>query len=134
MAKPCRIDDTVCVQLCREIVVSVLVRECLPKGCPSYCPCFGGPPEGLSVRPPGGLSEDPSGGTIRRTVQRPPGGLSEDPSCGTIRGTVQRPPEGLSEDPSGGTIRGTVPRPPEGLPGDPSGELAWEYILAVGRL
>ena len=47
-AKPCRIDDTVCVQLCREIVVSVLVRECLSKGCPSDCLSFEGPPEGLS--------------------------------------------------------------------------------------
>src|SRR3990170_606124 len=28
MAKPCRIDDTICVQLCREVVVLILV----PKG------------------------------------------------------------------------------------------------------
>src|SRR3989337_4299517 len=50
-AKPCRIDDTVCVQLWREIVVSVLVRECLLKGCPSDRPSFEGPPEGLSGSP-----------------------------------------------------------------------------------
>ena len=69
MVKPCRIDDTVCVQLCREIVVSVLVRECLrravrvtvpvskvlPKSCPSDHSSFEGPPEGLSATPFGGL-------------------------------------------------------------------------------
>ena len=66
MAKPCLIDDTVCVQLCREIVVSVLVRECLPKGCLSDRSSFEGPPEGLSATPSGGA------------VRPPPGGLSQE--------------------------------------------------------
>src|SRR3972149_4545635 len=57
MVKPCRIDDTVCVQLCREVIVSILVPEglfvsasrravqvtvrvlwVLPKGCPRHRP------------------------------------------------------------------------------------------------
>src|SRR5215216_6791773 len=52
MAKPCRIDDTVCVQPHREIVGSIFFpRGCssvLPKGCPSLRSSFEGPPEGLS--------------------------------------------------------------------------------------
>ena len=121
MAKPCRIADTVCVQPDREVIVSILVRECLPKGCPRIRPVRQS--EFLSERPP------------RRAVRvirpvRPSEGLSE------------RPPGGLSEDPSGETVRVSVReasrrairviRPSELSEGDTSSRLGGCKILAVG--
>src|SRR3990170_2745696 len=89
MAKPCRIDDTVCVQPCREVVVSSFCpRGCssvLPKGCPSDRSSFGGPPEGLSATPSGDCST-----ASRRAVRVADGGVHPrgwevvNPSCGDL--------------------------------------------------
>ena len=84
-AKPCWIADTVCVQLGREVVVSILVRVCLPEGYPSYISSFKGPPEGLSVTSSGGLSD-----RLRSAVRGADEGIHSrgsevvNPSCGNL--------------------------------------------------
>jgi hypothetical protein len=70
MAKPCRIDDTVCVQPHREVVGSIFLPERLfegpPEGLSELLSEFEGRPEGLSVTSSGGLSDHLPKGCLMR--------------------------------------------------------------------